>query len=276
MKINILKIKPNPRQPRTRFDKGEMAELVLSMGNPEVGMLHPILVERGLGELEGMFTLVDGERRWRAAKQLGWQEIEANVREATNHNGRDLLIHAFVSNEQRSDMNAMERARGYKAMLDALGSVHEVSQYIGKSEPTIYSHLKLLEFEPEVQKLFERGAIVLSPGVIAALNRLDKESRVLVATKAAVRGASEAVFLQLCKRQETARIPLRHVRKVIEASPLEKGKHFNALNLVHGRFLPEIVVKPAELTCQECDLYDMASANTCRQCPLVDFLRRLP
>jgi ParB/RepB/Spo0J family partition protein len=275
MKIKVAEIIPNPRQPRTRFERKKMAELEMTMGNPAVGQLHPILVEPGADEYLGKYIIIDGERRWRTAVKLGWDVIDANIREATNHNGQDRLIHAFVSNEQRADFNAMERARGYKAMLDELGSVDEIHARVGKSVSTIYSHLALLEFEAEVQALFERGAIVMSPGVIAALKRLDKERRIIVATRAATRGATEAVFLQLCKRQENAKLPLRRLRKAAESAPVEKGKHFNALNLAPGRFLPEIVVKPAELTCQACDLYDMASGNTCRQCPLVDFLRRL-
>jgi ParB family chromosome partitioning protein len=151
MKIEIKKIVPNPRQPRKRFDKVALAELATSMNNPSVGQLHPILVEKGTGEHDGLFIIVDGERRWRAAQINQWTSIDANVREATNHNGRDRLIHAFVSNEQRADMSPMERARAYEAILaDLGGDVAEVSKFVGKSNATIYSHLDLLKFEPEV------------------------------------------------------------------------------------------------------------------------------
>lgn len=270
MKIEIKKIIPNPQQPRSRFDQEQLDELAASMANPAVGLVQPIVVEPGDDD---QFVLVDGERRLRAAKMLDWTHIEAVVRDRSNHNGTERLIQAFVAKEQRSDMNAMERARAYGTMIQALGSVAEVSRYTGKSNATIYSYLALLDLEAQIQALFERGALIVSPRVISALKRLEPSKRVPVAVSAASRGVSEAVFLAMCKRVEAKPVQRRQPRE--SAAALAPGEHFDALKLVGSKFLPEMVVNPARATCKACDLYDMASATTCRQCPLVDFLRRV-
>jgi ParB family chromosome partitioning protein len=274
MKIKLCLIAPNPRQPRRHFEKRKLAELAASMANEEVGLIHPVVVERGDGEQEGQFILVDGERRVRAARMLEWDEIEAVVREATNHNGRDRLIHAIVANEQRADMNSMERARAYKEMLDELGSIADVVRYVGKSDATVRNYLALLEFEPQIQMLFERGLILATGGVIAALKRLDAEKRLALATSAAIRGVSEQVFIRVCRKYELSLPRRRGPRKIVDAAPVKSGEHFSALNFVANRMLPDNIVEPATMTCEACDLYDFASLQTCRQCPLVDFLRR--
>lgn len=279
MKIQVGLVLANPNQPRARFDQAEIDGLAQSMASPLVGLIQPIVVEQGVGEQLGKYILVDGERRVRAARQLGWEMIEAVIRPASNHNGMQRLAQAFVANEQRAAMNAMERARAYQTLLSELGSVKNVVACVGKSDATIYSHLALLEFEPEVQALFERSAIVPSPRVVAALKRLSAEQRVLTATRAAVRGVSEAVLLGMLGRAAQQKVvrdmpKWRPPTKAPEA-PLKPGEHFTALSLIGARAIPEQIVAPILATCKACELYDMAGATTCRQCPLVDFLRRV-
>ncbi len=80
MLIDVRKIAPNPQQPRTRFRQDELDELARSMQS--TGLIQPIVVEAGTA---GGFILVDGERRWRAASQLGWSEIDAVIREASKN-----------------------------------------------------------------------------------------------------------------------------------------------------------------------------------------------
>jgi ParB family chromosome partitioning protein len=274
MQILISKIIPNPRQPRKRFNQKSLDELARSMNNPKVGLIQPIVVEIGAGENEGKYVIVDGERRFRAAKLIGWNAIDAVIRQGTNHNGAERLVHAFVANVQRDDMTAMEQARGYKAMLDELGSQEEVAAQTGKSKSTISGYMALLEFEPQIQELFDRGAIVVSPNSVAALRRLDPSRRVQIATSAAVRGASEAVFVMFCNRYGST-LRRKRVPKAESVTPVKAGEHFCCLNLVGSKMLEEPVAKAADLTCKACELYDMASPATCRQCPLVQFLRRL-
>ncbi len=268
MLIDVRKIAPNPQQPRTRFRQDELDELARSMQS--TGLIQPIVVEAGTA---GGFTLVDGERRWRAASQLGWEEIDAVIREPSK-NEIERLVSAFVANEQRADMNPMERCKAYREMLQAMGTVQEVARVTGKSTSTIYSYMGLLELEPAVQKYFERGALTLSPAVLAALKRLGPEKQVQAAAIAATRGASESNFLRICERYSQP--TLKRTTRLPEPEPkaVAPGAHFDALNLVKN-FVPEAVIRPARETCASCELYDMASATTCRLCPLVNFLRRL-
>lgn len=273
MKILVSKIFPNPRQPRTVFSQPEIDELAETMGDPRVGLVQPIVVEPGEGDT---FILVDGERRLRAARQLGWAEIEAHLSEGSNHNGVGRLICAFVANVQRADMGAMDKARAYRAMLDELGSVVEVQRVTGKSQTHVYSYLALLEFEPTVQAFFERGALSPTPNVVAALKRLDPESREEIVTRLAVRGVSEHVFLSICKQWYIKPIALRKKKVVEDADASRKvvSGNFNALHLVQQELSVENQAA-ARATCEDCELYDMASAATCRSCPLVSFLRRV-
>ena len=135
MLIDVRKIAPNPQQPRTRFRQDELDELARSMQS--TGLIQPIVVEAGTA---GGFILVDGERRWRAASQLGWSEIDAVIREASK-NDVERLVSAFVANEQRADMNPMERCKAYREMLQALGTVQEVAREYGGDILAELSHV---------------------------------------------------------------------------------------------------------------------------------------
>lgn len=269
MKIDLTKVHPNPQQPRKRFIQTELDSLAETMA--EVGLVQPIVVEQVSDE---NFILVDGERRLRAARQLGWNVIEAVVRPPSNHNGAERLICAVVANEQRADMNPMERARAYQGMLKDLGNVGEVGRMVGKTNPLIYSYLALLEFEPSVQRIFEHNALPVTSKVVTALRNLDRPTRERLATSAAVHGLSERVFLKVAQKYAERAIKPAKPKPEPEEIPVRQGEHFSALNLVR-RMIPEGLIEPVRSTCRACDLYDMASSVTCRQCPLVDFLRRV-
>ena len=110
--LDIAQIRPNPFQPRTVFDSTALEELRDSIQRH--GILQPIVVRR----LDTGYELVSGERRWRASKQAGLNRIPAIVRE--NVSDAEMLELALVENVQRKDLDPMERARGFKALMEKL------------------------------------------------------------------------------------------------------------------------------------------------------------
>lgn len=137
MKIETTKILPNPMQPRTVFDEGEMEELAASLDRD--GLLNAISVEK---LPNGWYMLTDGERRWRAALSIGWREIEATVRESCADDTERLAL-ALVANLQREDMGPADVARGYAQLRETM-TVAEIAARMGRSEGHIYQMLSLL------------------------------------------------------------------------------------------------------------------------------------
>lgn len=142
---------PNPFQPRVQFDENALGELSLSI--KAHGIVQPLAaVKRG-----GGFMLVAGERRWRAARMAGLQEVPVIVLNLTD---QQMLECALVENLQRSDLNSIEEARAYKALMDTFGlSQEEVADRMGKSRPAIANSLRLLRLETEYQHDIEAGTI---------------------------------------------------------------------------------------------------------------------
>jgi ParB family transcriptional regulator, chromosome partitioning protein len=162
-RIAISRIRPNPFQPRREFDTGELAELEASL--KASGLLQPITVRRR-GEA---FELIAGERRLRAATNIGWEEIGAIVRDIDD---RTMLVLALVENLQRSNLNAIEEARGYRRLIDEFQlTQQQVADGVGKDRTTVTNLLRILSLPEPVQQMVERGA--LSPGHARALLALN-------------------------------------------------------------------------------------------------------
>jgi ParB family chromosome partitioning protein len=185
-------ITPNPRQPRTVFDEEELAELVVSIR--EVGLLQPIVV-RPTGE--DSYELIMGERRWRAARDAGFDTIPSIVRST----GDDVLLRdALLENLHRSQLNPLEEAAAYDQLLADFGCTHdELAGRIGRSRPQISNTLRLLKLPPSVQRRVAAG--VLSAGHARALLGLDDaagQERLasrIVAEGLSVRSVEEIVAL---------------------------------------------------------------------------------
>jgi len=272
--IAIKDIRPNPDQPRSVFDKDELAGLAQSI--KENGLIQPIVVEkRG-----ARFILVDGERRLRACKLLGQKRISAVVRPPSNHRGQDLLAHAMVANLQRSDMGAVDKARAFRKLTDRFGTQQAVAEKLGISGQLVSVYLTLLDLALPVQKLFNLGRIPVDPTIIFSLNKLPAEQQLEVASIGTTRGwATKAWRLMVGRMIKDGRIKVKApgrpgpVKKEIK---IEAGGHFDALALVDGwKKLPAQIVQTARKTCKACSLYAEAGPAICRQCPLPDFLRRL-
>ncbi len=157
--IAIDRIVPNPKQPRRTFIEAELEELAESIRTK--GVIQPILVRPDPAQPE-MFEIVAGERRWRAARRAGLSVIPAVVREMDD---REMLEIAIIENVQRSDLNAVEEAEAYKALIDRFGRTQEsVAQQVGKSREHVSNTLRLLSLPEDVREHVREGRMSAGHG----------------------------------------------------------------------------------------------------------------
>jgi ParB family transcriptional regulator, chromosome partitioning protein len=150
--VPVGDIRPNPWQPRTQFDEAELDELAQSIR--EHGVLQPILVSQ---QSDGTYQLITGERRWRAVRKAGIATVPAMVKEATPQASLEL---ALVENIQRRDLNPLEEAHAFRALLDEHGLTQEqLGQRIGKSRVSITNTLRLLNLPEPVREALANGSI---------------------------------------------------------------------------------------------------------------------
>jgi ParB family chromosome partitioning protein len=152
--VPIELIRRNADQPRRAFPDEEMDELAASIR--EKGILQPILV-RPLADTDGQFQIVAGERRWRAAQRAGLKTIPALIRDLD-----DLAVMeiALVENIQRTDLNPIEEARGYQAMVKRFSRSQEtIAKIVGKSRSHVANAIRLLHLDPVVQEHLEAGRL---------------------------------------------------------------------------------------------------------------------
>jgi ParB family chromosome partitioning protein len=155
--LPIEALEPGPFQPRGGMDKASLEELAASIR--EHGILQPILARPKPGA-SGTYQIIGGERRWRAAQVAQLHEVPVVVRDLAD---REAMAAGLVENLQRSDLNAMEEAEGYRRLLDEFGLTQEgLGQAVGKSRSHVANTLRLLTLPPEVRNLVGQG--VLSAG----------------------------------------------------------------------------------------------------------------
>jgi ParB family chromosome partitioning protein len=153
LQVSPEDIRPNPRQPRTNMDPEGLKELADSIR--EHGLLQPLIVARA--ETDEGYLLIAGERRLRAARMVGLPTIPVIVRQADERRG---LEWALIENLQRTDLNPLEAAAGYRQLADDFGLSHdEIATRIGKSRTTVTNTLRLLKLSPAVRKAVMEGAI---------------------------------------------------------------------------------------------------------------------
>ena len=151
MRLNPKDIQPNDSQPRDIFDDEEMKGLVESI--KQHGILQPIIVR----PLAHGYMLIAGERRWRAAKQLGLKEIPAIVRDI---DGLHSLEIALIENIQREDLNPIEKAKGFKELINKFDLTQEqVAKAMGKDRSSVTNYLRLLDLPQEIQDSVSRGTL---------------------------------------------------------------------------------------------------------------------
>ena len=151
--IALTEIMPNPEQPRKNFDEDEMQDLAASI--KEHGVLVPIIVNKNAQNEK--FVIVAGERRYRAAKRAGLGEVPAIVKNFTE---QEMLEIALIENVQRSDLNVIEEARGYKLLMERFGySAEELAKRMGKSRPQVANCVRLLNLPEEVIAMVAEGKL---------------------------------------------------------------------------------------------------------------------
>jgi ParB family transcriptional regulator, chromosome partitioning protein len=150
--LAVDQLQPNQRQPRSEFGTEALEELAASIRTQ--GLVQPIVVTpAGTG-----YTIVAGERRWRAARMAGLQQVPVVVREVSGD--RELLELALVENLQRSDLNPIEEAHAYHALREEFGlSQEEISTRVGKARPTVANALRLLKLPAAVQEHLRCGRL---------------------------------------------------------------------------------------------------------------------
>ena len=177
--IKISRISPRSDQPRKNFDENALQMLADSIS--EHGVIQPIAV-REIGALSENYEIIAGERRWRAAKMAGLDEIPAIVL-----TGDDLKIAeiSLIENIQRQDLNPIEEALAYKALIERFGlKQEEVARQVGKSRSAVANMLRLLELPDEVLIMVQDGK--LSMGHARALLGLNEEDKMLPLAEATV------------------------------------------------------------------------------------------
>lgn len=160
--VPIEQVAPNPEQPRRTFTAEQLDELAASIR--EKGVLQPLIVRPRPGH-DGMYEIVAGERRWRAAQRAQLHEIPVIVRD---YDDAEVLEVAIIENIQRSDLNPVEEAAGFRALMERFGHTQEkLSEVLGKSRSHIANVVRLLQLPEEVQDYLREGK--LSAGHARAL-----------------------------------------------------------------------------------------------------------
>jgi ParB family chromosome partitioning protein len=149
--INLTEIAPNPTQPRFDFSETEISELSESIRT--LGVLQPILVR----PYAGMYQIVAGERRYRAATRAGLSQVPVLIRDLTD---RETLEVAIVENVQRQNLNPIEEAKGYQRLMDEFSlTAQEVAERVGKDRTTVANAVRILRLPVQVQELVREGKI---------------------------------------------------------------------------------------------------------------------
>lgn len=170
--VAISEIEPNPLQPRTTFDDESLQELASSIA--QLGVIQPITLKR---RANGKYTIISGERRWRASQIAGLETLPAYIREVDDE---DLHAMALVENIQRQDLNAIEIALGMQRLVEECGLTQEaMAEKVGKKRSTVSNYLRLLSLPSEVQLALKEGLITVGHAKAIASIDPDKQLKLL-------------------------------------------------------------------------------------------------
>ncbi len=209
-RISIYKIEPNPLQPRKQFDELELQALADSI--TANGLIQPLALRR---LPNGYYQIIAGERRWRACRLAGLEEVPAVILEADDQKAMEL---ALIENLQRQDLNPVEEALGYQSLMQDYALTQEqVAQQVGKSRPAIANALRLLQLPEEILDVLASGA--LSAGHARALLQLqDAHLQAIAAQKITALDLSVRQAERLCKQMSHEAAPKAEPEA---AAPLE-------------------------------------------------------
>ena len=213
--VPVAAIVRNPRNPRRHFREEDLQELATSL--KQHGLVQPIVV-RPLRDKSGEYEIIAGERRWRAAQLAGLHELPVTILDVSD---REALELAIVENVQRTDLNPVEEARGYQALIDEFAYTQsDLGATLGKSRVHVTNTLRLLRLPPAVLAMLEDGRLSAGHGR-ALLGARDPEKLALqvVAKSLSVR---ETERLALSPDIPPAPAPTRPARRDADVEALEK------------------------------------------------------
>lgn len=209
--IEIGKIDPNKNQPRKVFDETALNELASSI------KIHGIIQPIVLNKVGDRYMIIAGERRWRAAQIAGLKTVPAIIK---NYDARQIKEISIIENLQREDLNPMEAARAIKELMEEYGWTQEVvADRLGKSRPVIANTIRLLNLEPEVIDMIEKGK--LSAG----------HARSLVAVNN--RDAQIKLAKQVCEKKLTVRDLEKAVKQGKSGKNSKSSQSIELKELIH-------------------------------------------
>lgn len=203
--LKITEVEPNREQPRKNFNQEALEELAESI--KEYGLIQPIVVT----EKDGYYCIIAGERRWRACKLAGLEEIPAIVREDDERKNKEI---ALIENIQREDLNPFEKALGIKNLMESYNLTQEdVAKKLGKGRSTIANSIRVLNLEPRVLELAKQGKISEAHCKLL-LAITDPEKQYLTAMDIIERGTTTRELEQTNKEINKKQISKEELKKI--------------------------------------------------------------
>ena len=194
--ISLANIVPSPLQPRREFQREALEELVDSIR--QRGIIQPLIVR----PVNSRFELIAGERRWRAAKEVGLAEAPAIVRQATD---LEVLELSLIENLQRADLNPIEEAQAYARLAGEFGMRQEdIAQKVGKSRASVANAMRLLDLDPQVQTWVVQDLLSVGHAKVLLGLKVHEEQRLL----------AEKILRQSSTVRTTERIVARQLGKL--------------------------------------------------------------
>jgi ParB family chromosome partitioning protein len=195
--VNINKIEPNQNQPRKNFEQQGLQELADSI--KQFGVIQPLVVQKK----ENYYEIIAGERRWRAAKIAGLKEVPVIVKELS---ANEILEISLIENIQRENLNPIEEARAYKALIEDFElKQEEIAEKVSKSRSAITNALRLLKLNEQVQEMLIKGQISMGHAR-ALLSISDEQVQISIAQRVIEEGLSvrniEKIVKELANTKE--------------------------------------------------------------------------
>jgi ParB family transcriptional regulator, chromosome partitioning protein len=239
--VALTDIIPSPLQPRKAFHSEQLQELVESIR--EHGIIQPLIVRKVQGKCE----LIAGERRWRAAGQLGLKEAPVIVRTASD---RDVLELALIENIQREDLNPIEEANAYRRLAEEFSLRQEdIAQRVGKSRSVVGNSLRLLDLHSQVQSYVAQGRLTVGHAkVLLALQNQDEQlvvAELSIRQAATVRMTERLVAAQLA-RQGLAKSGKSGVRPSNADSPIVQNAVTDLESRLRNRLATHVAIHHGE------------------------------
>lgn len=194
LEIPIDRISPNPAQPRKYFNKQKLAELASSV--KEKGIIQPIFVRRD----DDGYTIIAGERRWRAAQQVGLNRVPVIIKDASEKEELELSL---IENIQREDINPIEEGEAYQKLLESFHySQDYLASILGKDKSTVSNMIRLLRLEEPIKEYIRQGFLSMGHAR-SLLSILDFAERLRISKKIIREGLSVRQTEKLVKQQLT-------------------------------------------------------------------------